>query len=482
LTLLGGLLTGPTVAARAASPAPAISSTFVSIKAYDLTQGYVRRAYGTGRVDDITASSSIGDRADATWALVPGLAGSCVSLESRNYRGYYLRHAYGDVHLQPYQDSWQFKQDATFCQVSGLADGTAFSLRAFQFPNAYLRHAYGVLHLADNDGSTLFKRDATFLTTPPWLTGAFFNPVLGSGQDPSMVYVNGSYYLAQGDVPNDDNIVIRRSTSVEHLEDVAPAVVWRHPACPAPACHGVWAPELQHIGAQWWIFFAGEDGTGNASHRMYALSSTGDDPAGPYEYRGRLALPDNDWAIDGTYLDYQGQHYFVWSGNLNGDTTAQHLFLARMRDPLTAVGSKVLISSPTADWETVHDGSGVRIDEAPQPVLGPNGRLSLSFSANGSWTNDYCLGLLTLDGTVTDPEAWHKSSGCVFAGRDTATSPGHNGFLTVNDKPELVYHAMTTPGTGWPGRSIRMQPLSFDTGGVPVFGTPAGVHDPVPLP
>jgi hypothetical protein len=36
LTLLGELLTGPTVAARAASPGPAISSTFVSIKAYDM--------------------------------------------------------------------------------------------------------------------------------------------------------------------------------------------------------------------------------------------------------------------------------------------------------------------------------------------------------------------------------------------------------------------------------------------------------------
>lgn len=479
---LFGLTTVIDQAALGQAPQPTVHSSFVSIKAYNLPNGYVRHANGVGRVNDIFSSSSDLAKADATWAIVSGLAGSCVSLESRNYRGYFLRHQNGAVFLQLRQDSAQFRQDATFCQVNGLADSSASSFRAFQFPNAYLRHASGVLHLADSDGSDLFRHDATFTTASPWLTGRFFNPILGRGADPTMAYHNGHYYLVQGDVLNQDNIVVRRSPSVEQLEDAAPITVWSHPSCPAPACSAIWAPELQRIDGVWWIYFAGENGNGNASHRMYALRGTTDDPAGPYEFQGMVQLPGSEWAIDGVYFAYQGQGYFLWSGWLNGDPKVQHLFVAPMSGPMTPAGGRVRISTPVAGWETVRNDFGVRVNEAPQPIEGPNGRLSVTFSANGSWTNDYCLGLLRLSGAPLDPAAWTKSSGCVFSGRETAVAPGHNGFLTIQGQPWLAYHALIVPGTGWPGRSLRLQPMGFSADGSPALGAPVGIHQPVPLP
>ncbi|WP_394834660.1 family 43 glycosylhydrolase [Pendulispora rubella] len=445
----------------------------------------MRHANGVGRVDDIYDTSADLAKADATWSFVPGLAGTggggCVSIESRNYRGSFLRHQNGEVVLQPFQDTAQYRQDATFCRVPGLADGAATSFRAFQFPNAYLRHALGVLRLDDDHGEAQFRQDATFELRGPWLTGKFFNPILGAGADPTMAYENSSYYLVSSD--NDRGVVIRQASSIEQLEDAAPKSLWRAPACPAPACAGIWAPELQKIDGRWWIYVAGENGGGNASHRMFALRGSSD-PMGPYENLGEVRLPGDEWAIDGAYVSHGGQGYFLWSGWENGDPNVQHIFLSRMSSPNAATGGRVKIASPTAPWETVPNGSpNIRVNEGPQPIHGPNGRLSVTISVNGSWTNDYCVGLLTLNGSdPMVPGGWSKSSSCVFSGRDTATAPGHNGFFTVNGRPWLAYHALIQPGSGWGGRSIRAQPMAFNGDGIPSLGVPVSIHEPVALP
>ncbi|MEO7908943.1 MAG: CBM35 domain-containing protein, partial [Roseiflexaceae bacterium] len=77
-----------------------------------------------------------------------------------------------------------------------------------------------------------------------------------------------------------------------------------------------------------------------------------------------------------------------------------------------------------------------------------------------------------------------KSSGCVFSKRDTAYGPGHNSFTKSPDNTEdwLVYHANTVSGSSWGGRSIRAQKFTWDGSGNPVFGTPAAIYDPIPLP
>ncbi|MFB9906564.1 family 43 glycosylhydrolase [Allokutzneria oryzae] len=463
--------------------AQAAPGEVVSIRSHNFPNAYFRHANGVGRLVDVLTGSDELTKEDSTWEIVPGLAGSCLSLESRNFKFHYLRHRNGEVVLERYSSDNAFRQDATFCRVAGLADPGGFSLRALQFPNAYLRHAFGVLRLADNDGGELFRQDATFHTRTPWLTGRFYNPILTTAADPSMAIHNGQYHLVQGDFYNADDIVIRRSSTVEGIRSAESVVVWRHPACPAPACKEIWAPELQRIGDRWWIFFTGQNGSGGHTHRMYALRSTGTDPMGPYDYLGEQRLPGDTWGIDGTYLTHQGQNYYLWSGwESQSENRVQHLYIVRMSDPMTPSGDRVRISSPTQPWETVPNNLGILVNEGPQPITAPNGRLSVVYSANGSFTNDYCLGRLTLNGDPMNPASWTKSGGCVFSGRDTATSPGHNGFLTINGRPWIVYHANMDPGTGWGGRSIRVQPMSFDSGGLPVLGVPIPVHQGIPLP
>lgn len=299
----------------------------------------------------------------------------------------------------------------------------------------------------------------------------FTNPVLAAGADPSITYYQGRFHLVQGDFYNDDNVVIRNSDTLGGLQNAEPHVVWQHPACPAPACTKIWAPELQRIGDHWWIYFAGQQNDNPETHRMYALQSVGDDPAGPYDFLGEVNLP-RTVAIDGVYLAYRNQGYFLWSCLKPEDPRVQQICAVRMSDPMTPVGDPVAISTPTAAWETVPNNAGLLINEAPQPIYAPDGTLYMTFSANASFDDSYRLGLLRLTpgGDPMDPAAWTKSGGPVLPGGPHSIAPGHNGFFTIDGRPWITYHARLEPGTGWAGRSVRVQPMSFGPDGRPRFG------------
>ncbi|MEC3957108.1 glycoside hydrolase family 43 protein [Nocardia sp. CDC153] len=309
----------------------------------------------------------------------------------------------------------------------------------------------------------------------------FTNPILAAGADPSMSYYRGRFHLVQGDFYNNDNIVIRSADTLGGLGKADPIVVWEHPACPAPACTKIWAPELEHIGDRWWIYFAGQEDERNETHRMYALRSTGDDPTGPYEFLGKLDLPGG-WGIDGVYQEYRNAGYFFWSCLRDPeDTRVQDICAIRMSDPMTPTGDRVSIATPTAGWETVPNDAGLLINEAPQPLLAPNGRLFMTFSANASFDDTYRLGLLELaqGADPMNPKSWTKSGGPILPGTSGAIAPGHNGFLSIDGHPWIAYHARLESGTGWAGRSIRVQPFTFAANGRPQFGMALGPDAPI---
>jgi hypothetical protein len=75
----------------------------------------------------------------ATWILVPGLAESdCVSVESYNDPGYYLRHFNFELYLEQNDGSQQFAQDATFCVQPGNS-GSNWSFESDNYQNKYIR-------------------------------------------------------------------------------------------------------------------------------------------------------------------------------------------------------------------------------------------------------------------------------------------------------------------------------------------------------
>ena len=107
------------------------------------------------------------DKPNATFRIVQGLADSnAISLESLNYPGYYLRHQDFRVKLHPFSDDSLFRADATFSVVPALAGPAAgaagVSFRSHNFPDRYLRHKDSHMW-AESGSDSPFQKDATFL-------------------------------------------------------------------------------------------------------------------------------------------------------------------------------------------------------------------------------------------------------------------------------------------------------------------------------
>ena len=103
-----------------------------------------------------------------------------------------------------------------------------------------------------------------------------------------------------------------------------------------------------------------------------------------------------------------------------------------------------------------------------------DGRVFIVYSANASWTNKYCLGLLTLQGgNPLQASSWVKSPEPVFQSSGTVYGPGHASFTVSPNGTQdwIVYHAAKYSGAGWT-RDVRIQPFIWTKAGLPDFGTP----------
>lgn len=112
------------------------------------------------------------------------------------------------------------------------------------------------------------------------------------------------------------------------------------------------------------------------------------------------------------------------------------------------------------------------------------GVLRIVYSASGSWTDDYCLGMLTLTGgDPADATSWTKSAQPVFASTAEVFGPGHASFTTSPDgsQPWIVYHSARFAGAGW-DRVIDTQPFRWKADGSPDFGRPVPPDTPLPVP
>jgi GH43 family beta-xylosidase len=155
----------------------------------------------------------------------------------------------------------------------------------------------------------------------------------------------------------------------------------------------------------------------------------------------------------------------------------------------------VLISKPELDWERQYQNTNgwtpsyiIYVNEGPQPLKSPKGNLvHIVYSASGSWTPYYKLGLLTADADadLLDPASWSKHPEPVFsqAPENGMYSTGHNSFFVSPDGKEhyILYHARHTDSS----REVRKphaQRFDWDKKGYPVFGKPLPHSTPQPKP
>jgi GH43 family beta-xylosidase len=232
--------------------------------------------------------------------------------------------------------------------------------------------------------------------------------------------------------------------------------------------NNLWAPELHYLHGAWYLYVAADDGR-NHNHRMYVLESCRG-PAGPFKLKGKLSPPHQDrWAIDGTVTFIKGELYYAWSGWPSSRNGRQNLYLAKMDNPWTLTRHMSCISTPQYKWESW-------INEGPQ-FLHRGSDTFLVYSANKSWTDDYKLGLLSLQGAdPLSPSSWVKRPDPIFDsahhGEESIHAPGHCSFFTdKHGENWLLYHVAKTKGSGWE-REVRAQRWIWGDNGEPHFGRP----------
>jgi GH43 family beta-xylosidase len=311
----------------------------------------------------------------------------------------------------------------------------------------------------------------------------FTNPLLPSGPDPWVVQKDTFYYVMH---TFGNRVAIYKTSKMSTLNNITPVTVWVPPATGAYSKE-IWAPELHYLQNKWYIYFAADDGDNN-HHRLYVLENTASDPTSAgWVFKGKINATTDKWAIDGSEFDYQGNSYFIWSG-WEGDVNGQqNIYIAKMSNPWTIKGERVMISAPTYDWEK--QGAPPAVNEGPEALINNDGKLFIAYSASGCWTDNYSLGLLTLkDGgdpmNVTD---WVKSPTPVFTSKpqNGAYAPGHNGFFISRDGTEnwIIYHANSLPNQGCGNaRNPRMQKFTWNADGSPNFGEPVKINVPIKKP
>jgi GH43 family beta-xylosidase len=317
----------------------------------------------------------------------------------------------------------------------------------------------------------------------------FTNPLLPSGADPWSMYKDGYYYYTH---TLQDSLVIWKTADLADLKHAEKKTIFLPPAKSAYS-KGLWAPEIHFLDNKWYVYFAADDGN-NATHRMYVLENSDQDPmSNNWVFKGKIGDKTNKWAIDGSVFYHQNQLYMIWSGWEGDENGKQEIFIAKMKNPYTIKGKRYKISSPQLEWELHGDLNNkgnpphVSVNEGPEILINGD-KTFLIYSASGCWTDFYALGMLTLKGNnVLSANSWIKSQEPVFkqSVKNGVYAPGHNSFFTSPDGKEnwILYHANSKPGQGCGNfRSPRAQKFTWNKDGSPNFGEPLSTNTIINIP
>jgi GH43 family beta-xylosidase len=328
--------------------------------------------------------------------------------------------------------------------------------------------------------------------TPPPVTPdtTFTNPLLTSGPDPWVIQKDSLYYYTN---TSGDRLKLWRTTAMSKLKNAFVQTIWIKPAT-GPNSQNIWAPELHYLDGKWYMYYTAGSSNDQSTQRIFVFENTSADPlSGSWTDKGKVADPSADYfAIDATVFENNGKRYLIWSGRATASDITERLYIAQMSSPWTLSTSRSLISSPQYSWEMIGSSpvsSLPQVNEGPEILKGPTGKIFLIYSAAGCWTDDYALGMLTLkdNGDPLNAADWVKNPNPVFVKRPEAGAygPGHNAFFKSPDKTEdwIIYHANPLPGQQCGDtRSPRMQKFTWNVDGTPNFGVPVSINTPIPHP
>jgi len=122
----------------------------------------------------VTSANTTIVKQEASWLVVTGLGNSaCISLESVDTPGSFIRHFNFELELNANDGTKQFAEDATFCPLTGL-NGQGSSLRSWSYPTRFFRHFNDILYAASNGGVDTFDATASYVNDISFVIGTSF--------------------------------------------------------------------------------------------------------------------------------------------------------------------------------------------------------------------------------------------------------------------------------------------------------------------
>ena len=250
--------------------------------------------------------------------------------------------------------------------------------------------------------------------------------------------------------------------------------------CEDGAWGPMWAPEMYKVDNRWYIYTScREIKTDNPwdTKRLLILKSKTEDPFDGFEFGSK---PDTSiFAIDPTFTIIDGKPYICYS-EVDGSDVFQVLVIREMKDALTFTENKAVISRPTLPWELVPPYVGKEAINEGAFFVKKDDRLFIIYSANGCWSDDYCLGVLEYTGgEICSVDNWKKHSDPLFVKGNGIYGPGHASFFMSPDDTEMwcAYHCLlhSNPKAEGMIRHTCIQKIDFDETGYPLMKEPVGI-------
>lgn len=249
----------------------------------------------------------------------------------------------------------------------------------------------------------------------------------------------------------------------------------------------LWAPEMYKFGNKWYIYtscrarwhddlFAGEK-------HLLILESETEDPFDGFHFG---AVPDpNIFAIDPTVTIIDEKLYICYSEVVKG--IGQVLVIREMLDPLTFTENLAVISKASLPWELAEGYERPHTINEGAFFLKKGNSLFIIYSANGCWSDDYCLGVLEYTGgEICNANHWIKHPNPLFVKGNGVFGVGHASFFVSPDDTEIwcAYHCLlrSNPNRRDMDRHTCVQKIWFDDACYPIMGDPVGVDQQITPP
>ncbi|KAL4902140.1 hypothetical protein BDW74DRAFT_180989 [Aspergillus multicolor] len=155
------------------------SSVSLKVTTSGYNTRYLAHTGSTVNTQVVSSSSSTALKQQASWTVRTGLsstaaANGCVSFESVDTPGSYIRHANFALLLNANDGTKLFAEDATFCPQSSFNSAGTNSIRAWSYPTRYWRHYENVLYVASNGGVNTFDASTAWTDDVSWVVSSGF--------------------------------------------------------------------------------------------------------------------------------------------------------------------------------------------------------------------------------------------------------------------------------------------------------------------